>query len=1149
VPARRPPSYRSTPAVSSTRAASTSATSSTPAASIRASEPPRARRGAQSWRASHRGLVSGLAALALVAALLSACATLTSCGAGPTVAGGGAAGGQPGQTAATAPIPGAVLDVTGSLADGDERVGAALADRYDVPVTAGDRLLVEVTSAAFDPVLEVSPPGGGRLVNDDWNGDRQRSRLELVATASGSMKVQVSSFSPTAQGLYRVVVVRAGQGESIASAPDQRGAGGASSATGAATLAPLAGVFLGPGQSSEGTLSAGDPMASDGAFFDTLVIHGPGREPVVARVSSPSGDALRVLVTDPSGRAVTQRENGVFVLAGGALHRMQIIAPAAGRSARWAVRVEGAQGSSEPATIGAVEADHRPPAAVPANARAIRPGERVSGALAQGDGTLATGELADAYLLDAAPGASYAIELTSDAFDAYLVVIAPNGEVARNDDSGGTRNAALTIEATQGGRYAIYATSYRAGETGAYELKVTPAQRASTRIGTATGGSAGGAGGAGGAGAGGAGGAGAGGERTFRGTLAQGDARLQSGEFYDTETLDLVAGTTVRFRLSSTDFDTYLIVNDPSGAQQYNDDLSQSDRNSGLDYTVTRTGPHRVVVTSYRPGETGAWTLTVTGAGGAGAVGGNAGGGGAGDGITGGGNTIGSAAGGTTGFRTIRGELASGDSRLPSGEFFDEHVVTLPAGVNVQLTLRSTAFDTFLIVRTPGGRQEQNDDAVQGQTDSALSLTTAEAGDYRIVVTSYRPGETGAYELTIGAPGAGVGGGTGGGGTGGGGSGGVGTGIGTGGGGSGGQAPGEIRGTLVRGDATLPSGEFVDTHRVTLRAGASYQIRLTSTSLDPYLIVRTPSGRQIDNDDLTPGTRDAGIDIPVAEAGTYEIQATSYRAGETGAYVLTIREGAPIPGAGGGAASGGTGRGGRVFGIFAGITNYMGRASNLPECANDARKLAEALTNAGLLDGSTHVVLTDGEVTTAAVRGAFQRFSQQIGPDDVFLFFYSGHGGRRPSTSDPNELDGQDETLVLIDSDIVDDEMGRLYDGIRARTAMIALDSCYAGGFAKDVIRRPGRVGYFSSEEDITSAVASQFQAGGYLSHFAREAMGGAADNDPRDGVLTVGELSHFLNRQFAMHAADVRMGTHYQHLVVDRGGVSTDTVLWAYRR
>ena len=193
-------------------------------------------------------------------------------------------------------------------------------------------------------------------------------------------------------------------------------------------------------------------------------------------------------------------------------------------------------------------------------------------------------------------------------------------------------------------------------------------------------------------------------------------------------------------------------------------------------------------------------------------------------------------------------------------------------------------------------------------------------------------------------------------------------------------------------------------------------------------------------------------------------------------------------------------------------------------------------------------MLTDGQATVANIRRSLTEYAQRLGPDDVFVFFYSGHGGQQPVAGDPREIDGANEFLAVYDGALLDDDLGRLFDGLRARVSMIAIDACHAGGFAKDLITRPGRIGLFSSEEDVLSAVAGQFQAGGYLSHFLREGVAGGADADPSDRVLTVGELTHYVYRQFGAHAQDIHMAATYQHLVVDRGAVGVDQVLWSYR-
>jgi hypothetical protein len=233
-----------------------------------------------------------------------------------------------------------------------------------------------------------------------------------------------------------------------------------------------------------------------------------------------------------------------------------------------------------------------------------------------------------------------------------------------------------------------------------------------------------------------------------------------------------------------------------------------------------------------------------------------------------------------------------------------------------------------------------------------------------------------------------------------------------------------------------------------------------------------------------------------------------------------------------------------------GITAYP--TGRLPLCAEDAIKLAEDMRRAGLQSEGQQIVLTDANATAERIRQAFADMARRVGPNDLFIFFYSGHGSQTSEQSGSDELDRREESINTYQGDLADNEMARLFDQIRARVAIIALDSCFSGGFARDVISRPGRVGYFSSEEDLTSSVASQFQAGGYLSHFLRLGLRGEADRSPRDSVLTAGELSHYLYTMFGSHMQEVRASTvdrseSYQHLVIDRGSVRVSTPLVRY--
>lgn len=955
----------------------------------------------------------------------------------------------------------ALLDQQGTL-DG---TGAASRASFDVPVTAGTHLNVVLTSDAFDPILEVTPPGAGALTNDDWQGSRTESRIDVVPAQAGVMKVSVSAVDPDARGAFHIRV---------------------SSATGAAQAGVTPNRLLAIGATVEGEVDSSDPALPDGRFQQSFLAAGADAGNAELRIEARGGQTPLAIVMDPHGRALSPTGDGVYHITEPGPHRVQLIAPTAGQNAGFRMSLTQASGATATPTLS--RNHHQLPTQQPTET--ITLGQNVQGSLASGDGSLPTGEPADLYRLAGQTGQVVRIELRSDAFDSYLMVVGPTGRYWENDDTGGTTNSAIDITLPSTGDYRVVASAYRAGMTGSYELKArtgtaTVANTAGNEPSTPTAGAV-----------------------TRTGTLAAGDQTLDSGEFADQYNFTWPAGGNFDVRVTSTDFDTYVIVREPGGEQHDNDDEAQGNTNSRLQVATNAAGAYQVIVTSYQPGQTGSYQLQITPSGATP-------------------TTPTQETPAAEGRRVVTGELAQGDQTLRSGEFVDVHPLQLRAGQSVHLEARSTAFDTYLILREPGGEQHDNDDGPGGGTNAALSFVAPAAGDYRVSVTSYRSGEVGAYELIISES-------------------------------AGGTTPtppatndaptvasgDAVNGNLAQGDPTLSSGEFADAFSRTFTAGQSVQIRLTSTEFDPYLIVRTPSGRQLDNDDLTPSTRNAGIDIPSAEAGQYRLTATSYQPGETGAYQMTFGAGQAIPSATGGGGEGGS----RVFGLFAGITDYPAGVGDLPECANDAIKLAETLRESGLLDESRQVVLTDAQANQANVRSALQRFASQMGPEDIFVFFYSGHGGQTQSTNDAREIDGTDEYLVLHDGPLLDDDLGTLFDPIRARVSVVALDACFSGGFAKDLITRPGRIGFFSSEEDVLSAVASQFQAGGYLSHFIRLAVSGDADMSPRDRVLTVGELSHFLYTQFGRHATDVQLQGAYQHLVVDRGAVHGDQVLWSYR-
>ena len=101
--------------------------------------------------------------------------------------------------------------------------------------------------------------------------------------------------------------------------------------------------------------------------------------------------------------------------------------------------------------------------------------------------------------------------------------------------------------------------------------------------------------------------------QTYRGALGSGDDQIESGEYVDWYEVEAQVGETLVIEMASTsNLDPYLMLLGPGGVQRDNDDVSEGDvRHSYIEHTVTGDGTFQVGATSYQPGETGSYTLTI----------------------------------------------------------------------------------------------------------------------------------------------------------------------------------------------------------------------------------------------------------------------------------------------------------------------------------------------------------------------------------------------------------------------------------------------------------------------------------------------------------------------------------------------------------
>jgi metacaspase-1 len=97
-------------------------------------------------------------------------------------------------------------------------------------------------------------------------------------------------------------------------------------------------------------------------------------------------------------------------------------------------------------------------------------------------------------------------------------------------------------------------------------------------------------------------------------------------------------------------------------------------------------------------------------------------------------------------------------------------------------------------------------------------------------------------------------------------------------------------------------------------------------------------------------------------------------------------------------------------------------------------------------------LLLTADATADAVVAGIERAAAELGSGDFFFLTYAGHGGQVPDAHDGDEEDGSDETWVLYDRQLVDDELYALWATFEPGVCIFVLsDSCHSGTVTRNI--------------------------------------------------------------------------------------------------
>ena len=215
--------------------------------------------------------------------------------------------------------------------------------------------------------------------------------------------------------------------------------------------------------------------------------------------------------------------------------------------------------------------------------------------------------------------------------------------------------------------------------------------------------------------------------------------------------------------------------------------------------------------------------------------------------------------------------------------------------------------------------------------------------------------------------------------------------------------------------------------------------------------------------------------------------------------------------------------------LLIGINKYpLVEHANLRGCVNDVTVMASILEDRFGFPAGNLRVLRDEEATESNVRRAMDELEERIGPGDVAVFFYAGHGSRVLVNRDPKSFN---ESIVPHDSgrgshpnrDIHDEEIDAWVQRLNAKTPHVTLilDCCHSVVLTRDAFGENGRG--IAADERLTpmfhaAGAAPAVEIGGRQSVVLVAACQGheqAYEYRVYEGgrVLRHGAMTYFLSR------------------------------------
>jgi uncharacterized caspase-like protein len=246
--------------------------------------------------------------------------------------------------------------------------------------------------------------------------------------------------------------------------------------------------------------------------------------------------------------------------------------------------------------------------------------------------------------------------------------------------------------------------------------------------------------------------------------------------------------------------------------------------------------------------------------------------------------------------------------------------------------------------------------------------------------------------------------------------------------------------------------------------------------------------------------------------------------------------------------------------MVVGINKYQNSQYNLNYAQPDAKAFAEKISSQGqrIFKAINIVERYDENGTKAKIVEGFKSIAAKAQPQDVFVFFYAGHG----SLDEENKDKDGDSPFYFVPTDVTkiygdtkqltakgisDVELKEYLTKIKSTKQIVLMDACHSGGALKNMstralggdekaivqLARSSGVVWIASSGSKQFATEFEVLKHGVFTYALLEALDGKGNNNS-DNKITVNELKFYMEERVPeltkQYGGDAQYPTSYIH-------------------